>query len=104
MLQGRFGSAASALKSAGAYPANGFGLNDMVGNVAEMVSDCWVPHLKSVPTNGEPAITVQGADCTRRTLKDAAWWELPVFARVSARRPLDPAAARPGIGFRAVRE
>ncbi len=96
------GQSAFVQKPAGSFPANGFGLRDMVGSLAEMVSDCWAANLKNVPTDGQPAIS--GADCSRRTLKDAAWWELPVFARVSARRPLDPATARPGIGFRVVRE
>ncbi len=96
------GPTAAALKTAGAFPANGFGLRDMTGSLAEMVSDCWVSNLAAVPADGQPATAAD--KCSRRTLKDAAWWELPVFARVSSRRPLDVTAARPGIGFRVVRE
>ncbi len=96
------GSPAKALKTAGSYPANGFGLRDMVGSLAELVSDCWVANLKDVPSDGRP--TLSASDCARRTLKDAAWWELPILARVSARRPLDVTTARPGVGFRVVRE
>ncbi len=96
------GPSAGALKAAGSFPANGFGLRDMVGSLAEIVADCWVSNLKDVPTDGQPAILA--GNCARRTLKDAAWWELPVFARVSARRPLDLTTARPGTGFRVVGE
>lgn len=38
--------------------------------LGEIVSDCWVPDLKNVPTDGMPAILA--GDCSRRTLKDAA--------------------------------
>ena len=96
------GAIAARLLPAASFPANGFGLYDMAGNVAELTADCWTPTLDDTPSDGQPA--VYGADCSRRTLKDAAWPEAAQSARVSARRPIANEAARPGIGFRIVRD
>ena len=87
---------------AGALAANGFGLEDMTGNVAELVADCWTPTLANVPGDGRPLTS--SLYCPHRTLKDAAWSEPVRQARISARRPIDPAVARPGVGFRVVAE
>lgn len=85
----------------GSRAPNAFGLHDMTGNVAELAGDCWTDDLASVPTDGRPAAT---RDCARRTLKDGAWNEPEHWMRASARRPIDPAATVPGVGFRVVRE
>ena len=94
------GPAATAASPAGALPANGFGLQDMAGNVAEIVADCWTPTLAAIPADGAPS----GGDCTRRVLKDAAWSELVLWSRPSARRAIPAGLARPGVGFRVARE
>ncbi len=86
----------------GSYPANGFGLHDMMGNVAEWVSDCWIATLWISPTNGKPA--VRRGDCSKRVVKDGAWMDDARYARVSARRQLAPDMALAGVGFRVVRE
>lgn len=36
----------------GMYPANAFGLYDMIGNVAEWVADCQHPDYRGAPANG----------------------------------------------------
>jgi formylglycine-generating enzyme required for sulfatase activity len=36
----------------GMYPANGFGLHDVMGNVAEWVSDCQHPDYQGAPVDG----------------------------------------------------
>lgn len=36
----------------GMYPANGFGLYDMIGNVAEWVADCQHPDYRGAPADG----------------------------------------------------
>lgn len=36
----------------GSYAANGFGLNDMFGNVAEWVEDCWHDNYGGAPSDG----------------------------------------------------
>ena len=85
----------------GSRAPNAFGLHDMTGNVAELVADCWTDDLAAVPTDGKPAFD---RTCRRRTLKDGSWNEPEHWMRASARRPIDPAVAVPGVGFRVVRE
>ena len=40
----------------GTFPANGFGLLDMVGNAAEWVEDCWRDSYSGAPKMGSPGI------------------------------------------------
>lgn len=84
----------------GMHPANGFGLHDVIGGVAEIVDDCWETTLRDVPADGTPARTLT---CHHRVLKDAAWTEPADRARVSARRSIPANMVRPGVGFRVVR-
>ena len=86
----------------GSGPANGFGIHDVGGNVAEHVADCWIGSLGDAPTDGQPAAAEGG--CARRMVKDAAWFEPAARARASARRSIDPAREVAGVGFRVVRE
>jgi len=44
----------------GMYPANAFGLHDVMGNVAEWVADCQHPDYKGAPANG--AAWTRGCD------------------------------------------
>lgn len=91
-----------AMMPVGSYPANGFGLHDMSGNVAEWTADCWLGSMWKAPSDG--SWVSAGADCRRRVVKDGAWPEDARHVRVSSRRPLAPATAMPGVGFRLVRE
>lgn len=84
----------------GTHPANGFGLHDVIGGVAEIVDDCFEASLRDVPTDGTPARTMS---CRHRVLKDAAWNEPARMARVSARRAIAPDALAQGVGFRVAR-
>lgn len=93
---------ATSLKTVASLPPNGFGLHDMAGNVAEWTADCWLPSLRRAPSDGGWA--TRGGDCSKRVVKDAAWSDEARFTRASARRPLSPTAALPGVGFRLVRE
>jgi formylglycine-generating enzyme required for sulfatase activity len=38
----------------GSFPPNPFGLNDMAGNAAEWVEDCWNESYKGAPSDGSP--------------------------------------------------
>jgi serine/threonine-protein kinase PpkA len=40
----------------GTYPANGFGIYDTAGNVAEWVEDCFTDNYSQHPKNGQPTI------------------------------------------------
>ncbi len=48
----------------GSFPPNGYGLYDMLGNVMEWTSSCWVQ-------NYEPG---QEIDCTRRVRRGGSWY------------------------------
>ena len=54
----------------GSYPANPFGLHDMLGNVAEWCEDCWNPHYGGAPADGGARLS---GDCDRRVLRGGNW-------------------------------
>ena len=80
----------------GQYPANGFGLEDMLGNVAEWVADAWSPDLSKVPADG----TAFEEEATRRVVRSAGWDALPRLLRLSARHPLPVGRGQDNLGFR----
>ena len=86
----------------GTYPANGYGLRDVHGSVAEMVADCWVDTLRATPSDASQ--WNRRGDCTRRVLKDAHAGEAETMSRLSARRPVPIDEARIGVGFRVMRQ
>jgi formylglycine-generating enzyme required for sulfatase activity len=96
------GRADGATTRVGSYPANAFGLNDIHGNAAEIVADCWVAAPDQLPGNGTAATTV--TRCSNRTLRDGHAGEPATMARLSARRPIDRNARLRGVGFRLARD
>ena len=66
----------------GSYPANKFGLYDMVGNVFTWLQDCWHPNYTGAPADGS---VWPGGDCTRRSVH-AGSWEVPAQNARSAFR------------------
>ena len=73
----------------GTFPANGAGLHDMAGNVAEWVEDCWHDGYAGAPDDGG-AWTDGG--CRWRVARGGSWADPP-----SARPPPSPRAARSGL-------
>jgi len=66
----------------GSYPANPFGLYDVIGNVWEWVEDCYIVPIPQTPSDGQ-AIQVKG-QCDNRVVKGGSWaspisWERPTF-------------------------
>ena len=49
----------------GSFPANQFGLYDMVGNIWEWVEDCWNESYRGAPTGGSPWKT---GDCAAHVI------------------------------------
>jgi formylglycine-generating enzyme required for sulfatase activity len=83
----------------GQYPANGFGLHDMLGNVWEWTLDCRGSYA-AAPADGSAAT---GGDCGFRAARGAAWDAMPVTLRVT-HRDWAPPTVRGTSGMRLVRE
>jgi formylglycine-generating enzyme required for sulfatase activity len=84
----------------GSFAASGFGLYDMVGNVAEWTQACYHYGYNGAPTDGSAWIS---GDCSSRVLRGGSWFIGPGDLR-SANRLGAPARIRGyGIGFRVAR-
>ena len=69
----------------GSFPANGFGLYDMHGNVFEWTQDCWHGSYRGAPTNGQVWEGANGGDCDRRVVRGGSWDFNPGFLRAASR-------------------
>ena len=89
----------------GSYPANGYGLFDMAGNVWEYLADEWQPYASAAQMN-----PVAGGDLfldgtflkvtTRRVIRGGSWGGAPVNLRVAYRDSHPPEGAQEFVGFR----
>ncbi len=86
---------------AGTLGANGFGLHDMIGNVAEWTLDCNTLNLRDAPTDG-------GADlrgsCNQRVTRGGSWFSGPADLRFYSRLMLRRGDRNDFTGFRLVRK
>ena len=85
----------------GSYPANGFGLHDMAGNVREWVLDWYQTgyYLKS------PGKNPRGPDIGRfRVIRGGSWFAGPGCVTVYRRNALSPNWVDFAVGFRCVKE
>jgi formylglycine-generating enzyme required for sulfatase activity len=85
---------------AGQYPANAFGLHDMIGNVWEWVEDCYVDNYLNVPSDGRKAPDTDGCS---RVLRGGAWGNDPLFLRAAVRDRNQPVYRNGFSGFRVAR-
>lgn len=81
--------------------ANGFGLYDMSGNVAEWVADCYHADYEKSPTSGQAWIK----NClnSSRVFRGGAWNDDQQDARVTDRLAASPTSHSASIGIRVVR-
>jgi len=67
----------------GSFPANGFGLHDMHGNVSEWVADCWQDeYSERTPTDG--SAWLEGT-CNGRVVRGGSWEDSDTELRSAAR-------------------
>jgi len=85
----------------GSFPANAFGLYDMIGNVWEWVEDCYDGSYDGAPGDGQARIIGDG-DATR-VLRGGSWNNNPRILRAACRSDDAPANRDDGIGFRVAR-
>ncbi len=62
----------------GQFPANPFGLHDLLGNVWEVTDDCFIYDLKSTPLDGT---SVRKRDCIQMAVRGGAYDIFPWFTR-----------------------
>jgi len=67
----------------GSFPANGFGLHDMNGNVSEWVEDCWHDEYAAKPPIDGSA-WLEG-NCNGRVVRGGSWEDSQVELRSAAR-------------------
>ncbi len=84
----------------GSYPANTFGLYDMLGNVWEWTQDCWNPTYKGAPTDGS---SWQIGNCGHAVQRGGAWNNYPWSLRSTTRTHLWKQFANNSTGFRLAR-
>ncbi len=85
----------------GSFPANGFGLHDVHGNVFEWVEDCWHGSYAGAPADGS-AWSV-GGDCSRREIRGGSWHNSGGLLRSAARSHFDSGGRTNDTGFRIAR-
>ena len=94
-----FGSSVGKTTPVGQYPANGFGLNDMHGNVWERCQDTWHDNYQGAPTTGA---VWAGGDTSRRVLRGGSWRDSPGGLRSAYRLNDAPGLRYFDFGFRLV--
>jgi formylglycine-generating enzyme required for sulfatase activity len=85
----------------GSFPANKFGLYDMVGNVMEWVQDCYHPDYQGAPTDGSAWIA--GGICGQRVFRSASWDNPPESLRSAGRGTFTVGNGGNLLGFRVAR-
>ena len=93
---GSVGGTSPATSPVGSFAANGYGLNDMAGNVHEW---CWDWHGTPYAGGTNPKGVASGS---YRVIRGGSWRYIASFARCALRNYPEPTNANLPVGFRAV--
>lgn len=85
----------------GKYQRNAFGLNDMLGNVREIVADCWSADYKGAPADGTARTD---GECVAGVSRGGGWFDPPANLRTARRLKTEANERRSDQGFRAARD
>ena len=86
----------------GSFPANAFGVHDMVGNVYEWVADCGRDSYAGAPSDGSVQEPGDGA-CVWRMMRGGSWCSLPRASRPANRVRVPDVFHDIHVGFRVAR-
>ena len=87
----------------GMFPANGWGLQDMHGNVWEWCLDEWHSTYDGAPIDGTAWRSSGGHEGhTNRVLRGGHWGDLPSYCRLAFRGRKEADRFSNGVGFRVV--
>ena len=89
------------LTPVGKYPANAFGLVDLLGNTCEWTADAWHPNYQNSPIDG--SAWIDGGKHACRAIRGGAWDHLPRILRASWRDWAPEHARWDNLGFRVAR-
>jgi len=84
----------------GRFPANAFGVHDMLGNAWEWVEDCWNEGYAGAPDLAQPRLN---GSCTERVFRGGAWDSRPNLVRVAYRDRESKGDCHDNLGFRVAR-
>jgi formylglycine-generating enzyme required for sulfatase activity len=82
------------------FPANGWGLHDMHGNVWEWCEDHWHDSYNFAPGDDQPWLIPAAADDEPRLLRGGSWLALPRVCRSACRINFLPDGRYDFVGFR----
>ncbi|MGA8601783.1 MAG: formylglycine-generating enzyme family protein, partial [Beijerinckiaceae bacterium] len=85
----------------GSFPPNPFGLNDMAGNAAEWLEDCWNESYRGAPSDGSAWTSGQ---CSLRVLRGGSFDTQSAYLKSAARFRYDSDVRYFGNGFRVARK
>ena len=80
----------------GSFPANAFGLCDMIGNVREWVEDRWHADYQGAPDDGRP----WDGSGEARTVRGGSWNSPSYYCRAACRNRDAPSTRQDDLGFR----
>jgi formylglycine-generating enzyme required for sulfatase activity len=84
-----------------AFPANGYGLKGMIGNVWEWVEDCYHETYKGAPTDGS---AWEGDSCEKRALRGSSYIDNVWDSRFASRDKMAAGDRNTNVGFRLARD